>query len=108
MAASKGDMEKAVQASYKSIKHAVKEVEGLETFDGEKYTLSFDGEGNLTDECVSDMLNLDVFTEIAMVSMSLIKGVPEKILDNDGKEVKGISLLYVGGSSLPNVSKTKK
>ncbi len=108
MLASKGDMERAVQASYKSIKHAVKDISGLETYDGEDYKLSFDNEGSLTDECVSDLLNLEVFTELAMVAMSLLKGVPDKILDNDGKEIKGITLLYKEGSNLPNVQKTKK
>lgn len=94
MEAAKGDMNKAVQASFKAVKYSVKDVSGVDTFDGTPYVLSFESDGTLTDDCVSDLLNLEMFTELSMVAISLVRGVPDKIVDNEGKVVKGISLLY--------------
>lgn len=92
-AAAEGDMQRATDGTFKAIKYAVKSIEGIETYDGSEYELDFDGKF-LSDVAVNDLLNLEIFPELARVATSLINGVPDSIDDEDGKPVKGISLLY--------------
>lgn len=105
-AASKGDMAKATEASFKAVQYAVKEISGVESYDGTPYALTF-ADNILTDECVNDLLNLEIFPELTSVMTSLINGIPDKIVDAEGKEVKGITLLYQG-KKRPNLRKPQK
>ena len=98
------DFNEASIGSFKAIKYAVKEIDGVENYDGSDYKLEFE-DNVLTDDCVNDLLNLEVFLDLAN---SLIHGVPEHILGPDGKPVKGISLLYKDGQKRPNSRKPKK
>lgn len=95
---SKGDLSAAGAASFKAIKYAVKSIEGVETLDDSKYELEFDGK-ELKDECVNNLLNLEVSLDLIRVALSLLGGVPDKIVDEHGKPVKGITLLYKKTSS---------
>lgn len=95
--ANNGDMNEAMVGSFIAIKYAVKEVKGIESFDGKKYKLAFDDkeERSLTDECVNDLMNLECFPKISTMSVSLINGVPDK------SPMDGITLLY-NGEKNPN------
>jgi hypothetical protein len=95
--ANAGDMMEAMQGSFLALKYAVKEIKGIETFDGKKYKLLFetDGEKSLTDDCVNDLMNLECFPKISTMSVALINGVPDKA------PMEGITLLY-NGEKLPN------
>lgn len=97
MKANSGDMKEAMIGSFIAIKYAVKEIKGIETFDGKKYKLTFeeDNENSLTDECVNDLMNLECFPKISTLSVGLINGVPDKA------PMEGITLLY-NGEKVPN------
>lgn len=45
--------------AFAAVKKSVKEVHGLNLLDGTAYQLSFDSNGELTDECVEDLLSID-------------------------------------------------
>lgn len=90
-----GDMNKAVEGSFLAIKYALKGIKGVENFDGTPYELSFDSDGTLTDDCVSEVLNLECFPKLAALAVALINGVPDKT------DLEGVTLLY-RETKLPN------
>ena len=56
--ADKEDMGASMKASKVAISHAVKSIKGIETLDGDIYTLEFEGE-ILSEDCVDELLNLE-------------------------------------------------
>jgi hypothetical protein len=77
---------------YLCIKYALKGISGLETMDGKEYKLDFE-DGVLTDQCVDELLNLDISPEIAAVCTQFMRKVSEKITDAEGNELKGIEFI---------------
>lgn len=83
---------RVVNATKLAIKYAVKGIKGATLVDGSPYGLSFES-GTLTDECVDELLNMGYSTEISLVCSQLVAGIPDKIVDDQGKPVKGIKIL---------------
>ena len=99
MKAVNGDMNEAMISVQKSLKFAVKDIKGVFFMDGNdkrEYALSFE-DGQLTDECIDELLNLPISNKISSVCSALLQGVPDKIVDKDGKEIEGIKILSGGG-----------
>lgn len=71
------------QALY--IKYALKEVIGLKNYDDSDYELEFEGDC-LTDDCVSEILNLEQREKLNISAWQLLNGVKE--LEN----VEGVEL----------------
>lgn len=71
-----GDLKGAVRGMVLAIKYALKEISGVEDSEGQPYQLSFEG-SFLTDECVSDLLNLDVGGKLSIVCSSFVPGIPK-------------------------------
>lgn len=70
----------------KALKFSVKSISGLFDADDEPYELSFDKDGNLTDECVSDLMNIQEQAGISYICGRLISqaspvvdGLPEGV-----------------------------
>lgn len=81
-----------ISAAKNSIKHSVKGIKGLENLDGTPYVLEFE-DNVLTDECVSDLLNIDQDSKISFVCTQLLQGVQNTFTDpQTGKPIKGISI----------------
>lgn len=87
-----GDVKAATRGVVLSIKYALKGIEGVEDADGKPYELSLEN-GCLTDEAVSDMLNLHCTEKLAIVCSSLLNGVPTGFKDNDGNPIKGVEFV---------------
>lgn len=62
----------AMQLAAKTIKYSLKAIDGLECFDGSKYELAFDDAGNLTDDCVGEILLLQFSPKLTEVAAQLI------------------------------------
>ena len=90
-----GDMDAAMISVRQSIKFSLKEIKGIFYIDDEgdkrEYQLEFEN-GELTDECIDDVLNMPISSKLNSVCASLLQGVPDKILDNKGKEIEGIKI----------------
>ena len=100
MKAVNGDMDEAMVSVQKSLKFAIKDIKGVFYMDGSdkrEYSLSFNDDGFLSDECIDELLNLPISNKISSVCSALLQGVPDKILDKDGKEIEGIKVLTSGG-----------
>jgi len=78
-----------VSVALKSLKYSIKDVTGLTGFDGQPYELSFDADGTLTDECVSDLMQLDNAGSLATVCYKLADRI-------DNHEVDGVSVNLSG------------
>ena len=102
------DYAKASQGTFLAVKYSLKHISGVENYDGSAYELEVGEDGFLTDECVSDLLNLEISAKLGLTAVKLINGVPESILDENGKPIEGITLLYKGATKSPNLKKAKK
>lgn len=95
MKAVNGDMEEAMISVRKSLSFCLKDMKGVEYYDGDEkreYSLQFE-DGNLTAECLDDLLNLPISQKISTVCAAFLQGVPSEIVDKDGKEIEGISIV---------------
>jgi hypothetical protein len=83
----------AAQALY--IKYSVKSIEGLETYDGNKYELEFNGD-ELTDNCVSEILSLEQKSTLAISAWQLLSGIKDLVDPTTGEKLEGVELEVVG------------
>ena len=99
-------VEDIMKMTFMSIKFAVKEVEGFVTVDGSKYELSFDEQGNLTDQCVEELLNSEVSEELMYSALNMVNGVPSVIRNPiTGAKIEGVEI--VTGKSKRRSKKVK-
>ena len=82
------------------MKYGLKEVKGLHGFDKKPYSLEFDGD-HLTDDSVSEIQYLPMYQKMVNSALQLLSGVPGKILDDDGKPLKGVKLDIVSKNEGP-------
>lgn len=92
--------------SYKTLKKCVKHVEGVEYGDGESFQLKFDKGGEMTNECLEELLTLSVSNEMLAVSQTLIHQFgANEFIDSATKEpIPGVSVL----GNEPKAGKKKK
>lgn len=99
MKAVDGEMDEAMTSVRKSMKYCIKEIKGIEYLDedGEKheYQLQFE-DGQLTDDCIDELLNLPISAKLSTVCSNMLQGVPDKILDDSGNEIEGIKVKKPG------------
>lgn len=86
---------------FRLVRYTVKEVTGgLEDVDGKKYELEMDGDV-LSEDCVNDLLNLQIGKEIRLIGQQLAKGIPDMFTDPEtGEKLDGVEII--------NKSKTRK
>jgi len=90
----KGDAHGATQGAALALKYSIKEIKGVELEDGSEYSLDLGPEGNLTEDCISDLLNLQVFDKLIAVSLNLLNGIPDKFVDlATGKKITGVEIV---------------
>jgi hypothetical protein len=94
-----GDMEEAMLSVRKSLRFCVKDIKGVfymdEAGDKREYQLEFE-EGQLTDDCLDELLNLPISSKLNSVCAAMLQGVPDKILDREGNEIEGIKIKKLG------------
>lgn len=88
----KGETKDRLVGIVKSLKYALKGIEGVENTDGEPYKLEFNGE-ELTDSCVDDLMNLEITNKLIMVCAAMINGVPSGFTDERGDKIDGVELI---------------
>ena len=92
------NLSSASEAATLTLKLSLKKVEGLfyEDEDGNdvEYTLSFDEDGTLSEECVDDLMNLEQSTKLMTVVGSMVQGFSgNEFTDGNGKKLEGVSLV---------------
>jgi hypothetical protein len=108
VAASQGDMDEAMKGVVKALKFSMKGIRGVtvEDHDGNEvdYELSFE-DGELTEDCVNELLNMPVANKISAVCTSLLSGIQNQILDHEGKPLQGVSVIQ---PKMESKSRSKK
>jgi len=82
----KSDLREATRGVALAIKYSVKTIEGVVDTDGNPYQLEM-SDGELTDACVDDLMNMELLDKLALVCSSFAKGVPTEFKDIDGVEL---------------------
>ena len=80
-----------LKAQFLYIKYGLKEVNGIDTFDGNAYELDFEGD-ELTDDCVSEILNLDQREKLTVCAWQLLNGVKELTDPITNEAIEGVEL----------------
>jgi len=80
------------QATY--IKYAVKDIIGITDYNDEKYTPEMQGDC-LTDDAVSEILNLDQRSDLTTASWQILNGIQELTDLETGKPMEGVELEVV-------------
>ena len=80
------------QALY--LKYAIKDIEGVTDYDEKDYKLQFEN-NELTDECVSELLNLDQRSKLTTSAWQLLNGVKELTDPVTGEKLEGVTLEVV-------------
>lgn len=86
------------QAQHLYIKHSLKDVKGITTYDKEEYELEFEGDA-LTDECVSDVFTIPQKQDLIACAWQILSGIPDKVLNDEGKPLKGVTLEVISSRS---------
>jgi len=78
------------------IKHALKAVDGIEDYNGDKYELEFEND-SLTDECVSEILCLEEKEKLTVAAWQILNGIKDLVDPVSGKKLAGVKLEVKSG-----------
>jgi hypothetical protein len=92
MAYLKGNIKSGQEGVILSLKYAVKDIEGVLDLDDKPYALKFES-GYLTNDCVDDLLNMEITSKLAQVCGTLANGIPKDIVDKDGNKLEGVEII---------------
>lgn len=88
----KGDVRAVNQGLSLILKYGLKGISGVETHNGEAYALKFEN-GELIDECISDLMNMEVSEKIALVCTALVNKIPKEFTDTNGNKLEGVEFI---------------
>lgn len=74
----------SIKQTFLAVKFTVKSVSGIQLCNGENYQVELDKDNTLKDECVSDLLNLEVSNKLMVACANFINGVTEALRNIDG------------------------
>jgi hypothetical protein len=81
-------------STYKCLKYAVKNIEGVTLADGSPYVVQLEN-NVLSDECVEDLLNLELSNKLIIACYSMVQGVPSKIINPvTGQILEGVEIVH--------------
>lgn len=85
-----------VRAQAMYIKFALKDIQGVEDYAGKKYELTFDGDV-LSDDCVSEVLNLEQREKLNIAAWQLLQGIQDLKDPVTGEPMQGVELEVESG-----------
>lgn len=80
----------SVKIAYLAVKYSVKEIEGVKSSDGSNYQLEFMGDGALTDECVSELLQLEHSPLLVTACSHLIGAIKDHNIPGVKIDIKSV------------------
>lgn len=84
---------KLLRGSALALKYCVKSVSGLEDGEG-AYSLEFQEDGNLSDDAVNELFNMQGNDKLTAICLSLLNGIPEEFMDPlTGEPLKGVEFI---------------
>ena len=93
-AAKGGGTSNLLKASLEAVRYSLKDIRGVVDSDDKEYTLEFNPDGSLTDQCLDDIFNIQESTKLISIALNLVNGVPEKFYDlSTGNPLEGVSFV---------------
>lgn len=83
------DLPKLNQALILAIKYCLKDIKGLEDNNEESYKLEFEN-GELTDECLDDLMNIEAGPKLIQTCAAFVSGIPKEF------KIEGVSFVDTG------------
>ncbi|MFW7381475.1 MAG: hypothetical protein ACOH5I_21885 [Oligoflexus sp.] len=96
-----------LRAGKRAVQLCLKEVSGLSNPDGSPYQLQKDPQGYLTDNCVEEILGLNVSGQLISICLGLFHGFTGECKDIQGNQIPGVSLIKSGEPKPGKKSKAK-
>lgn len=91
-----GNMNSVMEGAALALKCAIKGVSGIQDVEGNDYQLSFE-DNHLSDECLDDLMNLEVQDKISSVCLGLIGGIPKEFINAEtGEVLPGVKIIKAG------------
>ena len=86
-----------IKASIEAMKYAIKDIKGLTDKDGKPYSLQRDEAGDLTEDTLNDLFNLENSYKLVAISLNLVNSIPDEFIDvNTGKPLEGVEFVVDG------------
>lgn len=83
-----------IKGTIEAIRYSVKDISGLKDSEGNDYELQYDENGNLSDESLNDLFNIEQSFKLSAVALNLVNSVPEVFSDpNTGKPLQGVEFI---------------
>lgn len=80
-----------LKAQFLYLKYCLKDIKGVKGYDNKPYELSFEGDV-LTNDCVSEVLNMEERTKLNVAAWQLINGIQELRNPETGEKLEGVQL----------------
>jgi hypothetical protein len=81
-------------ATILAIKYSLRGTKGLVDYDGNRYELTFDEEGNVSDDSVTDILNIEMSPQIILCCYNMIHQIPKIIINPaTGEPLDGVEVI---------------
>jgi len=87
------DIKEATQGVVLALKYSIKDVDGVFNTDGTPYRLQLDENKCLSEECVDDLLNLEITEKLSLVCSSLIRKIPDEFTNEKGEKMEGVEIV---------------
>jgi len=86
-------LENALKGLSILMRATIKEIDGVVFTDGEKFSLVFDENGQLSEDSVDTLLNMEIFGDIRDLMIALTRGIPKDMRDNAGNILEHIKII---------------
>lgn len=90
MAAGKETKDMA-RSAVMAMKYSVKSVKGLKNADGSDYELTFDESGNLSDESISELLQVEQYPKLLEVTTQFVNGIKDPKIKGVTVDLQGVT-----------------
>lgn len=91
-------IENAALATFKTMKHTIVSVDGAMLLSGDKYKITKDDDGKISDTSIDELLNLEENNLLGLALNNFLRGVPAKIINpNTGEELEGVEIVKSKG-----------
>lgn len=87
-------IQNAAKATFLAMKYAIRGFSGAKLSDGTDYKISFDDNGNLSEDSIDDLLNIQENQVLGFALNNFLKGVPAKLINpHTGEELEGVEVI---------------
>ena len=80
----------AVKVAFLCLKYSIKEIDGIKNSDGSDYSVALDASGVATDECISELMQMDYAPNIVTACSLLVGKIEAHDVDGVTIDLSGV------------------